>query len=353
MLLVITGLLSIFSVDSVRHLGVFKKQLVFVALGLIPFTIFWRSPLQLWQKLSGKLYVLNLIFLALVFLAPRHAKGAGRWIDIGPFDFQPSEFTKLALIIGVAAYFAERRHQIKEWKTFAGSFLYILPSAVLIFRQPHLGATGAVLAVWFSICLIAGVPGKTLGLTIGGVLALVVAVLLIKPDAILKPYQIDRVHALMSRQKGTADNSAEDYQVHEALKAFANGGLSGSGYLKGEQKRLGFIPEQHNDFIFTVVAEEGGLIGGGIVLSIFCVLFVRMWSAMVRATDPFAQNVATGIITILAFHTIVNLGMNIGILPVVGLWLPFLSYGGTALWLCMSLVGLALAVSSQNQSTNF
>ncbi|MBL8048890.1 MAG: rod shape-determining protein RodA [Chthonomonas sp.] len=352
-LLLGAGLLSIYSIDHARQIGIFKKQVVLMILGLAPFFVFWRTSLSLWQKHSGKIYLINIALLVLVFLAPKTTKGAGRWVDIGPMQFQPSEFSKLAVILAVAAFYAENRHRVKEFRTFATSFLYLLPTVLLIFKQPHLGATISVLAIWFMISLVAGVPWRTIATVVLIGIIGIVGILKFKPELVLKDYQIKRVQTMKDKSRGVRDVGGSDYQVHEAQKAFANGGVTGSGFLKGEQTRLGFIPEQHNDFVFTVVGEEGGLVGAGLVLSIFGVFFFRVARAIVQATDVYSRLVATGILTILGFHTLVNLGMNIGILPVVGLWLPFLSAGGTAVLLCMGLVGLAMAVSRENERVSF
>lgn len=351
--LLLAGLLSIFSIGHARDLSVFKKQVVFMVMGIVPLLLFWRTSISLWQKHSSKLYLLSVVLLLLVFFAPKSSKGAGRWVDIGPMQFQPSELSKLAVILAVAAFFAENRHRIKEFRTLAISFLYLLPTLFLIFKQPHLGATISVLGIWFMIAVVAGVPWRNIGLLILIGIGMLTMIQIIIPGSLIKPYQLDRVRTLKQKTQGVRDTSGSDYQVHEAQKAFANGGVTGSGFLKGEQTRLGFIPEQHNDFIITVVGEEGGLVGASLVLSIFGLLFFRIWRAIVQATDMFARLVATGILTILAFHTIVNLAMNIGLIPVVGLWLPFMSSGGTAILLCMSLIGLAMSVTRENQRVSF
>jgi rod shape determining protein RodA len=152
-------------------------------------------------------------------------------------------------------------------------------------------------------------------------------------------YQKGRVKSILNKTK---DTQGADWQTDRAAIAFGVGGVSGTGFMKGEQKRGRFIPEQRNDFVFTVVGEEGGLIGCGILLSAYAFFFYRIFSVMLAATDPFYRYIGTGIFAVLGFHTFVNIAMVLQILPVVGLWLPFMSSGGTAIWLCMACVGLLL-----------
>lgn len=187
--------------------------------------------------------------------------------------------------------------------------------------------------------ILAEVPWKYLAVVLV-MLGSVGVVLKYKPEWLLEPYQLGRF-------------SSDQYQVNEAKKAFGLGGLTGSGFLKGEQKKLGFIPEQHNDFIFSVVGEEGGLVACTFILGLFGTVFLRIWWSIVKANSMYLRLIAGGVLTILAYHTVVNLGMNLQLLPVVGIWLPFMSYGGTALWFCLSVAGLAMAVSRENEQMAF
>ena len=168
---------------------------------------------------------------------------------------------------------------------------------------------------------------------------------------ILKPYQEKRVIGMINGVKGKNDVKGDNYQTEMAAYAFGSGGLAGTGYLKGEQKHK--VPEQHTDFIFSLVGEEFGLLGSLTVLGLFALLFYRLWLGMVNASDFYFQMILAGILTVLAFHTFVNIGMVLQILPVVGLWCPFMSYGGTAMWLCMSLIGLALNVRMRERAVLF
>ena len=345
--LLIVGLMALYSQGMGRPgQGVFPKQLMFLAIGGVPFAAFFFIDPPLWRKTTGVMYILNLALLALVLIAGSSGGGAQRWLNIGPMQFQPSEMSKLVAVLTLATYYADRTDRVTTLGTYVGSLLYILPSLVMVFLQPHLGATLVILSIWGAISIAAGVRWRYLLGTVG-LVAIVLATAITVPG-ILRDYQRDRVRAMFVK-----DEKGSDYQAFRAAIAFGVGGVAGTGYGKGEQKAGGFIPEQHNDFIFTVVGEEGGLMVGTLVLGAFGFLFLRMWLAMVRSTDPYPRMLMAGSLALLGFHTLVNLGMNLQILPVVGLWLPFLSSGGTALWLCLAVAGLALNLSRPERPRPF
>jgi rod shape determining protein RodA len=342
-ILLVIGLMSLYSEGISRdHGSSFRKQLVFALIGIVPFAIFALVQPKFWQRISWWLYGLNVLALVAVRFLGSEKKGAERWIEVGPVQFQPSEMAKLLTIITLATFFASRQSSIHTFRTFALSFLHIAVPLGLILVQPHLGAAMVVVACWFAISLVAGVPLKFLGGTAAAMVALVGLVLFVPavPRLVLQPYQISRLEGLL----GQDDDKGKGWQTDRAQIAFGVGGLMGTGFTKGEQKIGHFIPEQHNDFIFTVVGEEGGLIGSTLVLLAFGFFFFRVWLVMFSATDVYYRMLAAGVFAALFFHMFVNVAMVLKVLPVVGLWLPFLSYGGTALWLCLACVGLLVGV---------
>jgi rod shape determining protein RodA len=337
-ILLFLGLAALYSVSQApRYQGVFQAQIVRVAIGIVPFLVFFLLPPGFWKKHAWLIYIFNVALLAAVRWFGTTGGGAQRWVELGPIEFQPSEMSKVFLALSLAAFFAGRRDSIDKFSTFALSFAHVLIPAILVFMQPHLGATVVLLVIWLSISIVAGVPAKFIVVPILAVLA-IFAIGFFVPG-ILKDYQKERVRAMWS---GNEQDDA--YQSTRAQIAFGVGGLHGTGYLKGEQKEGGHIPEQQTDFIFTVVGEEGGFVGATLVVLAFGFFLYRGWLVMFRCVDPFAKMVAAGIIGALAFHTIVNLFMNVQLLPVVGLWLPFFSFGGTAMWMCLSCVGLLLSL---------
>lgn len=328
--LLVVGAMSVYSASIGRtQENVFRKQMIFMVIGAVAYVIFWKIP-SVWLKRGASLlWAINVVLLTFVLLKGHGAKGATRWINLGLLQFQPSEFSKLMIVITLAAFFVAREHEIKKFSTFALSLLHVMPSALLIFKQPHLGASVVIMVTWAAICLAAGVPTKYLVVT----LALASCFGFAFRDKILHGYQRDRIKAMNSN-----DVQGADYQTHQAKLCYSLGGTFGVGYLKGEQKLR--VPEQHNDFIFSVIGEEGGLAACTLVLGIFAGLFFRIFMIATACTDMFGKLCAIGVLGFLSFHTVVNLAMNLEIVPVVGLWLPFLSYGGSAMILCLASMGL-------------
>jgi rod shape determining protein RodA len=344
---VTAGLLALYSEGLDKPGGSsFGKQIFNIVLGLGPFALFYLVHPQAMRRNANALYVVNLVMLAAVLVAGKHEMGATRWIQLGPIRFEPSELAKLLSVFTLSSFYASRPDDVEKFSTFALSFVHILAPAALIFKQPHLGATLVMVTVWLCVSLTAGVK---LQYIFGFVISAVVLFGLVwETPGVLKDYQKDRILGLLH---GNAKDNG--YQGLRAEIAFGSGGLLGEGFRQGEQKKARFIPEQHNDFIFTVVGEEGGLVGCSMVLVAFGFFYYRMWLIMLDATDPYYKMLVSGIFGMLGFHTIVNLGMILQLLPVVGLWLPFMSYGGTAMWLCMASVALLLNVRRRERPVLF
>lgn len=335
--LLIVGMMSLASIGMpAGNYSLVKKQGLMFLIGIIPFLLLNRVEPGFWRKVSGTLYIVNLVLLAAVLFAGASAKGAARWIDFGLFQFQPSEAAKLLLILTLSSFYASRLGEIKRFSTFVLGFLHTLPLLILVYKQPHLGATIVLLVAWLGISICAGVPWRFLFAAFASLVVLAGLVFTVMPR-VLKGYQWDRVSAMFVH-----DERGKDFQQSRAAVAFGVGGVLGVGFGQGELKAGKYVPEQHNDFIFTVVGEEAGLVGCTLVLAAFSVLFYRAWLIIFKAADPYSRMLAAGVFSVLAFHTVVNLGMNLQLFPVVGLWLPFLSSGGTALWLCLACVGLLL-----------
>ncbi|MBS1705233.1 MAG: rod shape-determining protein RodA [Armatimonadetes bacterium] len=344
--LVIVGFMAIYSSTVAKHgTEIFRKQVLFTIVGMVPAAIVWRMNSNLWMRASLGLYILNLVTLLAVLMVGDSAKGAQRWIDIGPMQFQPSEMSKFLTIITLSTLYAKRAEFHDKWWMPGLGFLYIAPSLFLIKQQPHLSSVLTLSVIWLAVTFAAGFPFRNILLTL---VALGVSVgLLVSVGALgLRGYQESRIKAMT--QKDVKDSN---YQQHQAAMAYGVGGLFGTGYLKGEQKQ--HVPEQHNDFIFSVIGEEGGLVACSLVLAALAFLFFRIWLIMAQGVQPFTRMAAAGVLAVLGFHTFVNLGMNLEILPVSGLWLPFLSYGGTAMWLCMACVSLAQSLYREEQETIF
>jgi rod shape determining protein RodA len=347
-LLIVMGLMSLLSIDrgsgTTQH---FRNQLIRVCIGIVPFAIMlFVNPKSL-LKHRWTLYGISILTLVLVMLKGSTKGGAERWIVIGPLEFQPSEMAKLFVAITLAAFFALNADRIKSIWTYLGSLAIVSLPMVLILEQPHLGAALTIFVIWLAISLIAQVPLKFIVATVAAMGAFLAVGLYV--PGVLDDYHRGRVKAFLFG----GDEQGDTYQQTRALIAFGAGGLTGQGYLKGEFKGTKFVPEQQTDYISTVIGEEGGLAGCTLMLAAFGFFFYRAWLVMFRASEPFHKMVAAGIFAYLAFHMVVNLGMNLVLLPVVGLWLPFLSFGGTAMWLCMASVGLLMNLRSRERPVLF
>lgn len=333
------GLMALFSADP----GIFKRHMLRLAVGVAPFSLFLFVKPAWWLRVAKPLYVLNLVLLALVLFAGSRGGGAQRWVAIGPLEFQPSEMSKILTVLTLAAYFVARQREPGGVATFLGSLLHIVPPVALVFLQPHLGGALVIFAIWAGLCVYAGVRWSYLAATVLAVVAGLVFALTV--PGILRDYHKERVRAMF-----VSDEKGADYQQLRAAIAFGSGGVVGTGYRKGEQKAGKFIPAQHTDFVSTIVGEEAGLVGMTLMLAAFSAFFYRGWQIAVRAPGLGERLMAVGVLCTLGFHTLVNLGMNLQLLPVVGLWLPFLSYGGTALWLTLACVGLLLRLSADQRA---
>ncbi|MBS1721070.1 MAG: rod shape-determining protein RodA [Armatimonadetes bacterium] len=354
LLLLLFGLLSLYSQGYGKRDSQFNKQLMNAAIGLGPFLVMLAVRSRTWIRLAPAIYATNLLLLLAVLVKGVSKYGATRWLQLGPIQLQPSELGKLFTILTLASFLAMRHDRLKELSTYLLSLIHVMVPALLIFAQPHFGGMSTILVIWFGMCLVANFPSKFLWVTaLAGVLALgtIVAVPKLR-EKVFKGYQIERMLGLISKNDVTTKKDA-NYQTWRAEIAFGVGGISGSGLLKGEQKAGDFVPFQYNDFIFTVIGEEGGLVGATFVLAVFGFFFYRVWLVILRTQDPFGRYAAAGVLSLLAFHTWVNLAMVMGLVPVVGLWLPFFSAGGTALWLCMACVGLLLSIRRQEETQMF
>ena len=351
--LMLFGVLVIFSAGAGLFANDFKKQIVNIFLGLIPTSVFAFCHPRLWSKASTFVYGLNLVMLAAVIFAGKEINGAERWLKIGPLQFQPSEVSKVLIVLTLATFYASRQDRIKTFETFALGFLHVFVPVLLIMNQPHLGASLLILSVWVALSLVAGVSPKFMLAAIG--CFIVLSTLVYKSPAVrhvvIKEYQWGRLMGLIGVETHGKKVKDMQYQVQMASYAFANGGIAGTGYLKGEIKKQ--VPFVSTDFIFACVGEEFGMMGCFVLLGVFAMLFYRIWLGMLSAADLYYQLIMSGILTIFGFHLIVNAGMVLGILPVVGMWLPFMSSGGTAIWLCMSLIGLALNVRARERAVLF
>jgi len=344
--LAIVGLLMVYSSTrtALNALGLdpgvyVKKQAVFLALGVVVVLLMTAFDYRFLKVYAGIIYVASLALLVLVRTPiGSTVRGSQRWFSLFGFQFAPSEVTKLAVIVMLAALLSElRSRELSLSDVYRATAIAALP-ALLVFLQPDLGTSIVIASVLVGVLVVAGARARQLG-----VLALMAVVLILGAFqlGLVKDYQIARLTGFFDPQN---DPQRTDWNRHQAEIAIGSGGLTGRGYLKGPQTNLDFVPEQHTDFIFTVVGEEFGFVGAIGVLLLFGVLIWRAFRIALLSKDPFGTYVAAGIASMFAIQIFVSVGMTIGIMPITGIPLPFVSYGGSSLLTNCVAVGMLLNV---------
>ena len=316
------------------------KQLVGLGAGLVAMVVAAAADYRWTRTYSALLYGLALVLLVAV-LTPlgTEINGAQRWIDLGVLNLQPSEVAKVAVILILAAMLHEQKGDPGPLTVVAGLALVAVP-AVLVLREPDLGTTIVLAWLCFCLFLLGGVKARYLfGLAAAAIVGAVAAFRL----EVIQAYQMERLTAFLDADVAGAARDIR-YQLDQSLIAIGSGQFGGKGYLAGTQNSLDYVPENHTDFIFTVVGEEFGFFGSLIVLGLFAVLMWRGLRIAVMAKDLYGTLVAGGIVALLLLQVFVNIGMTIGIMPVTGIPLPFVSYGGTSLIIWLGLVGLLLNI---------
>lgn len=322
-----------------------KRQIIWFAIGTIFFFIIILTDYTLFHPMSKYIYILNIVMLVATLLFGKVVGGSQRWISVGGFQIQPSEFAKLAIIITLSSFFANNQENVKSFKTLFISLCHVFVPFVLIFKQPDLGTSLVLLFIWFFISLSAGVSVKQLFfLGIAGIGFLPIAF------HFLKDYQKKRLITFLDP---SVDPLGSGYHIIQSKIAIGSGGIFGKGLCGGSQSQLNFIPGQHTDFIFSSLGEEFGFIGCVFVLILFFILVQRGLTIASVAKDNFGKYVSVGVVSLFMFHIFVNIGMTVGIMPVVGLPLPFLSYGGSNLLLNMIAVSLLLSIKLRKEKIRF
>jgi rod shape determining protein RodA len=323
-----------------------KKQTVYGILGLGLMVAFAFMDYRRWQRLAIPLYVVTLILLAFILFKGNTAHGAVRWIALGPFQFQPSEPAKLIIAITIAALLA--RGSYARIQDLALPLLAVAVPAFLILKQPDLGTTLVLLAI-LTAQLYFGVA-NLIDFAIYAVTGVVAATYVITSEKILKPFQKARLLVFLDPK---LDPQGAGYSLNQSKIAVGNGGLFGKGLYHGTQTQLNFVPEHSTDFIFTVLGEELGFLGAFFLLALYVVVLVGGIRAMYSARDRFGFLLAAGLVTMIFFHILVNVGMTIGIMPITGIPLPFMSYGGSAILTDYAAVGILLNIAMQRDKLIF
>ncbi len=309
-----------------------KRHALWMLLGILASVGIARIPSHRLTDAAALAYGISLAALLLVELAGTMRLGATRWLSVFGFSLQPSEFAKLTTVWMLAQQLTGEPTPISGRALWASVLLAGLPAA-MIFLQPDLGSASIMLAIWLGMVWVAGLSrGALLGMAACALVALPVA------WHFLRDYQRDRLLVFINPQ---VDPLGAGYTIIQSIIAVGSGQLFGRGWRAGTQNQLSFLPERHSDFIYSVIGEEWGLIGGLLVVAAFAVLLFRGLRIAQEAATPYGRLLAAGIVSWLGYQAVVNLGMVIGLLPVVGVPLPFVSYGGSAMvtaWVALGLL---------------
>jgi len=315
-LLVCVGILVIFS--SSKELAI--QQLIFSILGLFFFLIVSQIDIHALINFSKPIYFLIIFLLVTVLILGFETRGTLRWIPLGIFNIQPSEFAKPALIIFLAKFWSEN---LPSWKNIFKSLIWSAPFFILIFRQPDLGSALTIGSIWIGLLFAAKVTFRKLL-----IMVLIAALIIPFSWTLLHDYQKGRIISFLEPQ---SDPLGRGYNLIQSTIAVGSGEFLGRGLGRGTQSRLQFLPEFRTDFIFASIAEELGLLGSTLIL--FLYLFLIIYSLMLasKLADPASFLVIVGVVSMLLFQIFVNIGMNMGLLPITGITLPLISYGGSSL----------------------
>jgi len=334
------GILAVYVAGTDDREGYALNQTLGFVIGLLG-----AVPLALmdYRRLKGYLpllYGVTIVMLLAVTVVGASAKGAQRWIDIGLVQVQPSEFAKLLVVVVLAGYFSE--HRLSDNTNFLKALGILSLPGLLIFAQPDLGTALVFAAIFFVMAFVGGAKLYQIGALV--VSAVAMAALSIKVG-VLEDYQVARLTAFLD-PTGITD---EGYQVFQSKLAIGSGGVAGKGFDATTLANLGFLPEDHTDFIFSNLAERTGFVGGLLLLGLFFVLVWRMLHVATISQDRFGVLIAVGIATIFLFHVFVNIGMTMGLMPVTGIPLPFISYGRSNLVVSVISLGLLQSIAMRSK----
>lgn len=356
-LLICIGLLMVYSttrdntaLTQGNQFRMVERQLMAVIIGVVIGFFLLFIDYRISDRMSQLLYGLNIIMLVLVLTPLGTAtKGAQSWL----FGFQPSEISKIIVIITFGKYLSEKE-SLNSFYNFIGPFLFFLPPLALILLQPDLGTALVFIFFFFTMLYVAGAPGwKVLAIVLAGVVLITIVFLshhFFNTPLFIKEYQVARLTSFINPER---DPKGSGWNVRQAVIAVGSGQFFGKGLFRGSQGRLGYLPENYTDFIFAVLAEETGFVGAFFVLFLYFTLVWRGFRIGFQAKDKTGSIIATGIVSMFLFHILENVGMNIGIMPITGIPLPFLSFGGSAMIANIVAVSILSNIWARHQKIMF
>ncbi|SHG88326.1 rod shape-determining protein RodA [Tepidibacter thalassicus] len=346
----IIGMIVISSATHVNDSGSFRQlqvQAISFVIGIVIISFILLVDYNKLGKYYKQIYILNILLLLAVYipgLGVSHA-GARSWIKLGPIDFQTSEIVKLGFIISFAKFLEDKKDKLNTFKDLIPVIIYAGPILLLILKQPDLGTAIVFMSIIFGMTFITGLNAKIIGY--GGLGAVFCIPIIYK---FLKPHQRVRIDAFLH----PGDPKYEgNFQVIQSMIAIGSGKIFGKGLFKGTQNQYNFLPVQETDFIFAVLGEEFGLLGGIVLVLLFLLFLVRILKIAKNAKDFYGSLITVGVLFMFLYQIVQNIGMAIGLMPVTGVTLPFVSYGGSSLVTSMMALGLILNVSMRRKKINF
>jgi rod shape determining protein RodA len=326
------------------------RQLIYLLVGAVCMLVLARLDYGRLRRLKGAIYALLILSILAVFGLGHAANGAQRAISLPFFSFQASELGKVLLILALSSFVVDRARRLRERETTARVMLGALVPAMLVIAQPDLGSGMVYTVIAFTLLFVAGASWRQLAALVALIVVSLALVLAAAPVAgvhVIKPYQEDRLTAFLHP---SANPQKQGYQQEEAKIAIGSGQKSGRG-ANASQIPNGFVPESHTDFIFAAVGEQYGFVGAALVLSLYALLISRTLRILVMAKDLFGSLVAAGAAAMLMFQVFVNVGMTIGIMPITGVTLPLMSYGGSSVITTLLAVGLLQSIYVQARAS--
>jgi len=327
------------------------RQAAYGAVGLVLMLVLSRVDYSRFREWKAGLYAVMIGAILVVLAVGTAARGSRRAIDLGFFQLQTSELGKVLLILCLAAFVVDRTRRLSERETTSRIVLLALVPAMLVIAQPDLGSGLVYLAIVVAVLFVAGTKWTHFA-ALGALAAAAVVVVLVAAPAVgvqlLKPYQKDRLTAFLNPTENPAD---QGYQQAQSLVALGAGGKTGRGAEAATQTKLDFLPEHHTDFVFSVVGEEFGFMGAAIVLSLFALLIWRCLRILTMSKNLYGTLIAGGVVAMLMFQIFVNVGMTIGIMPITGVTLPLMSYGGSSVLVTFMALGLMQSIHAQARET--
>jgi rod shape determining protein RodA len=382
LLLSLIGIAFIFSAthqaQEVSRQIYYQKQLLWLGISIIAAFIMYMLPLKMHEAMAYVYYWIAIISLVLVLLLSRG--GAARWFDLGGFAIQPVEVAKISLCLALSRFLAYRHAKLQRFSTILIGLMIVALPTILVIKQPDLGSSLVGLAMFLGLLIWTGMPVSRILLVISPILSIISAfhwlswaifffafiflLYLSRPRLLVgaaflfinlvvgmaTPILWNRLHGYQRSRILTFLDPGQDpagagYQIIQSKIAIGSGGFWGKGFMHSTQTRLDYLPAQHTDFIFSVIGEEAGFIGALVVVILFVILIVRGFIIASKVRNTFTSYVAAGLTTIIFFQMVVNIGMTIGLMPVTGLPLPFVSYGGSSMIFFWAIIGLLMAIN--------